>query len=172
MPLSLNFSMVNNMVNTLTNAYNPNARTMSATQAQGGFKTTQGVKNKFQDSFVSSAELKNTLNDPSSSVALSLRDKTHPDAANELAQEVADGLERASGRRDGLIAVTDDNGWGSVFGSKALVSKYELADALASGSVVIGEGGQVMPRETAKAHGDTIVAIHENAKGPTIALDQ
>ena len=166
MSLSLTSSSVNNLVNTL---FRVNGRDASSPRKEDGFKVSQGVKNTFGDTFVSGQALKNTLNDPGSRVALSLKDNTHPEAAMEVSQLVAQGLDRADGREDGLIKVNDSSNWWS---GKSQVSTQEVANMLASGSLVIGEGGQLMGRQEAKAHGDIIIAAHENKAGPTIALDQ
>lgn len=166
MGLSLPTSLVNNAVNKVFSINGRDARSDDRSQ---GLKTTDGVKHTFGDSFVTGTQLKNTINDPYSRVALSFRDNTHPEAAQAVAQLVAEGLDGGDGRSDGMIKVNDSSNW---FGGKSQVSRYELADKLASGEVVMGEGGKLMSREEAQSHGDTIVAIHENKAGPTLALDR
>lgn len=170
MGLRLPENMVNNMINSI---YKVNGKNPSSTRKEDGIKTSEGVKKQLGDSLITSDELKRAVNNPYGRIALSLRDTNHTDRANDLADEVARGLDRADGREDGYIHLNDTSAFAAVFtNGKADVSEREMAAALASGSIVIGEGGTLLDRRDAKTHGDTIVAVHENNAGPKIALDQ
>ena len=95
-----------------------------------------------------------------------------------MADLVVDGMDRADGRGNGLIPLTDRGGWAdylSGLGYKVnagMISTFEMKRALTSGHMVIGEGGQLMTKKEAQADGDTIVAIHENNAGPKLAFEQ
>jgi hypothetical protein len=165
MGLSLNPALVDNAINKL---FTVNGRNPYASDKSNGFKTTQGVRRDFGDTFVSSAQLKNVINDPNAHVALSLRDNYHPGTAQDLAAFVAQGLDSADGSSNGLITVDDSSRyWG-----QSSISRDELAARMATGEVVLGEGGKLLSRAEAIADGDIIVAVHEDKAGPTLALDR
>ena len=170
MGLRLNSSMVNNLVN---NVYKLNGKDPYASDRHDAINTSKGVRNTFGDTYVTSRALKRTLNDPYGSIALSLSDKYHPDLSMQLASDLADGLDRADGRHDGMIRLKDTGTWSDLYGdSKAMVDQEEMAQALSSGQLVVGEGGQLLTRDQALNDGDTIIAIHEDSRGPKFTLDQ
>jgi hypothetical protein len=165
MGLSLNPTLVSNAINKL---FSVNGRNPYATDKANGFKTTEGVRKQFGDTFVSSDRLKGAINNPYAHVALSLRDRYHPEMAQELAAFMTKGLDSADGSSNGLITVDDS----SKFWGQSSISRFELAAKMASGEVVLGEGGKLMSRAEAVAHGDLIVAVHEDKAGPTLAIDR
>jgi hypothetical protein len=174
MALGLSPNQVNNMVNSI---YEANGKNPYATDKRDGLKVTKGVERRFGDTYVASPGLKAALNDPSNHLAISLRDQYHPGTAAQLSRIVTNGLDRADGRGDGWVKLEDRGAFADVLRDYTGIKRegYISTDALnwglQQGSIVVGEGGQLLSRSEAQAHGDTIVAVHEDKAGPTVALD-
>lgn len=173
--IGLRPDQVNNIVNTLFVANRKNPRSDTR---QDSLKTTDGVEKRIHDDFVTSRELKALLNDPNRRVALSLSDPYHPGTATQLADTVTDELDRSDGKADGWIRV-EDRTWASQLlreftGSKrdGYISREGLQWALESGKLVVGEGGRMMSADEAQDRGNTVITIHENKDGPTLAMYQ
>lgn len=173
MSLGLRADQVNNIVNTL---YVANRKDPSREDRANSIKTTDGAQNRIHDDFVTSRELKSLLNDRNGRVALSLKDSYHAGTASQIADLVATRLDRADSMSDGWIKV-QDRSWGSNLlreysGLKndGYIHRDALKWALESGRLVLGEGGQLLSADEAKAHGDTILELHENKDGPSLAL--
>ena len=173
--LGLRPDQVNNIVNTLFVANRKNPKSDARADS---LKTTDGVEKRIRDDFVTSRELKELLNDPSRRVALSLSDPYHPGTANQLADTVTDALDRSDGQADGWVRVEDRN-WASQLlreftGSKrdGFISREGLQWALESGKLVVGEGGRMMTPDEATGRGNSVITIHENKDGATLAMFQ
>ncbi len=173
--IGLRPDQVNSIVNTLFAANRKDPRSESR---QDSLKTTDGVKNRIHDDFVSSRELKALLNDPYHKVALSLSDPYHPAAAREIADYVTNELDRADGWQDGWIRVADTTWLGYLLegfsGSRrdGEISREGMQHALEAGRLVIGDGGQLMSPDEATRRGNTLIALHENRDGATLAIFQ
>ena len=177
MGIGLSRDLVNNMVN---NVFKLNGKDPYSTDRASSIEATDKAAQSFGgDKWVSSSQMKDAINNPYSHVALTFKDSNHPDRSETLSSLVVDGLDRAEGgRSNGLINLTSRGvsaDYLTSLGYKVnagAISTYELKRALISGDMVIGEGGQLMTKGEAKSHGDVIVAIHENNKGPKIAFEQ
>ncbi|MBM3269350.1 MAG: hypothetical protein FJZ01_17040, partial [Candidatus Sericytochromatia bacterium] len=173
--IGLRPDQVNTIVNTL---YTANRKDPRSESRQDSLKTTDGVRNRIQDDFVSSRELKALLNDPYRKVALSLNDPYHPGAGREIADYVTNALDRADGWQDGWIQVQDTTWLGyllegfSGMRRDGAIDREGMQYALEAGRLVIGEGGQLMSPEEAKERGNTVVALHDNKDGATLAIFQ
>ena len=162
--ISLSTDMVSDVVNTIyrrKEIENPTDAILATDDAQ---------KVLGSDGF-SASQLTAKLTNASSRIVLSLNDYMDPQAAFEMAQDVAEKLDKSDGSQDGRIKVQGTSFAGeSCRGVKGFIGNDDLAYLLAEGKVVIGEGSQLIHRADAVAHGDTILAIREVKSGPRIAL--
>ena len=173
MGIGLRNDLVSNMVN---NIFRLNGKNPASTTDANAIEASPAIARAFGgDHFLSSKQVKDAIENPAIHVALSFDEPQHAERADELAALVVDAM---PGSKSGAIRLDDRGGWadflkGLGFNTNAgMISTAELKRALASGAMVIGEGGQLMTKREAKDHGDLIVAIHQNNKGPKFVMEQ
>ncbi|MBI6545924.1 MAG: hypothetical protein HY692_03960 [Cyanobacteria bacterium NC_groundwater_1444_Ag_S-0.65um_54_12] len=170
-------SVRNDMINAAVNALYKNVGS-ERIDASKAAKRVLDTSN--HDGKVDKQELKDALENDR--VVLSLREvqdgsyhRVHN--AREVADDVAERMDRADGRDDDYIDFTSKNGsglfermdalWGNI---KNGIFKNDFVTALANGNLVIGR--QIRSRASAKERDLTIVELHQNSSGPRIVMGQ
>lgn len=124
------------------------------------------------DQFVSSSKLQSLMSEPSSKFALNLTDTKHPLQTRKMAEAIANNLDAQDGKVDGRINITAKSLFDHVKlpGGKISLPTSHIVSELGTGFVVVGPGGQLMPKLWAKSQGKTILSIQDGKDGASLGL--
>jgi hypothetical protein len=163
--------MSDNMINATVNAVFDSL----GVRNPKGIKSSDAMKDTRVDfdgdGYVTKSELKDALK--YDRVALSFKEHKSGNYGENvfrtinaagLASDVADRMDAADGRKDGLISVGDK------YSGKEVFSASSVALSLTTGDAVIGS--EIRDRDNAKSKHFTLAEVHQNKDGPKIVMGQ